>query len=543
MFNTTNTLGFRLASEGAALLFTLLLTGCSTVHPELDYHHAAGLIEERTGVDDIYDPAAEAAAQEKVVQLLEDGLTADEAVRVALLNNRSFQAQFYSIGVSRADLVQSKLLTNPTLSLSVRFPEGGGRSNIGFGLGQEIADLWQIPVRKKIAQAELDRTIQYVVQTATELSAQVKIAYYQAVVARRTAEIRDENLKLVKHSLELAQHRFDAGEATILDVNLVKTNVLDVQTQHIAARRDERTSEIALARLLGFSTPAAILELTDPLPSPGETIEDDAALVERAFDARLDIRAAAAQLDEAEYEVKRQKRAIVPSVTLGIDGERPERRAPRSLKPLPPDPPIGSISRPTASQTLQEYVVQQVKTQRGSLQSMGQSTKDLLFQQFDEKRARDLEKRQTVDLLRGPSLQVTLPIWDQNQAQIAKARFQLQQKQKDFEELLASVVEDVRTSAEILRSTQQLIQLSTNETLPLAERNVETAQRVYEAGEESILALITAQTTLLAQRESQVAYLGDYAMATADLERAMGGRVTDEPTPPSSADSATEVAN
>jgi len=519
-----------------------LAAGCGTVRPEPDYQKTAGLIEARTGVDDVYDPAAEAAARERVAELLENGLTTDEAVRVALLNNRAFQSQFYSIGVSRADLVQSKLLTNPTLSLSARFPEGGGRSNLSFGFGQEIVDLWQIPVRKKVAQAELDRTIHQVVQTATELAAQVKNAYYQAVVARRTAEIRDENRKLVEHSLELAQHRFDAGEATILDVNLVKTNVLDVQTQHIAARRDERTSEIALARLLGSSTPASIGELTDPLPSPGEPIDDDAALVERAFDARLDIRAAAAELDKAEYEVKRQKRNVVPSVTLGVDGERPDRRAPRSLKPLPPDPPIGSISRPTASQALQDYLVQQIKTQRSSAQSLGQSTRDLFFQQLDEKRARDLEKRQAVDLLLGPSLQITVPIWDQNQAQIAKARFQLQQRQKDFEELLAAVAEDVLTSAEVLRSSQDLIRMATEQTLPLAEKNVETAQRVYEAGEESILALITAQTTLLAQRESQVAFLGDFAMAAAELERAMGGRVTDETSPPAPADGATEAA-
>lgn len=532
-----------LARVGAASVVLVFMAGCGTVRPEADYQRAGDLIEQRTGVGAAYDPNAEELVRKIVDELTDDGLTSDEAVRVALMNNPSFQAQFIGIGASRADVVQSRLLTNPTLSLSARFPEGGGRSNISFGLGQEIVDLWQIPVRKKIAEAELDRTIQNVVHTATDLTARVRAAYYQALVAQQTATIREENLQLVKHSLELAQHRFDAGEATILDVNLVKANVLDVQTQSIAANRDVHTSAIALARLLGLSSPLTTIALIDDLPSPDESVEDDAVLVERAFDARLDIRAAAAELDQAEYEVKRQKRAVVPSVTLGIDGERPDRRAPRSLKPLPPDPPIGSISRPTASQTLQDYVVQQVQTQRTSMQSMGQSTKDLLLQQFDEKRARDLEKRQAIDLLLGPSLQVTLPIWDQNRAQIAKAHFLLQQKQKEYEAVLASVVEDVLTTAETLRSAQQLIQLSTDDALPLAEQNVETAERVYEAGEESILALISAQTTLLAQRESQIAYLGDYATASAELERATGGRATDESIPPASPDAQEVKAN
>lgn len=97
--------------------------------------------------------------QSQVNALLLDGITAYEAVRIALLNNKAFQSQFQDIGVSRSELVKSALFTNPSLSFSARALEGGGRANLSFGLAQELVDLWQIPVRKRIAKDKLESTV------------------------------------------------------------------------------------------------------------------------------------------------------------------------------------------------------------------------------------------------------------------------------------------------------------------------------------------------------------------------------------------------
>ena len=505
-----------LGKSGVPCILMVLALGCGTVRPGADYVRAGAMVKARTGSDTVYNPELEATIKEKVGQFLDHGLTAQEAVRVALLNNRDFQSQFQDIGVSRAEVVQSSLLTNPAISLGARFPEGGGRSNLTFGLGQELVDLWQIPVRKRIAKARLDQAVMNVVQSAVELAARVKNAYYRLRVSQESTVAAQENVDLLRRMAQMAERRFNAGESTILDLNLVKSNILDATIRLNSARRDEEVDRVAFERLLGLSMDeAGVVRLTDPLTEQAEAVGDDKSLVEIALKSRLDVRTASLDIDAAAEEIKRQKRAIVPSLSLGIEAERTERRAPRSLKPLPTDLPL-----PSPSQTLQDFVTQQVE--QGT-------AKDFILQRYDAHRERELEKRQNIDLLLGPSVQFTLPVWDQNKAQIAKARYEFAKKQKQYEELLLAVVQEVRQAAATARSSAELLRLSAQEAVPLAEKNVGTAQRLYEAGEDTILALLLAQQTLNEQRVSRIKFAGDYATALAELEQALGGTLNDMP--------------
>ena len=50
---------------------------------------------------------------------LDDGLSEDEAVTLALWNNAAFQELFADLGLSRADLVQAGMLPNPTFSMLI----------------------------------------------------------------------------------------------------------------------------------------------------------------------------------------------------------------------------------------------------------------------------------------------------------------------------------------------------------------------------------------------------------------------------------------
>jgi len=174
-----------------ALRVTLLLGwclgvgGCVTVDPQPDFDRASKMTAERTGVNQVYDPETSSAIDEAVAALLADGLTTDEAVQVALLNNKPFQALFQDIGVSRANLVQSGLLSNPSIGVSTRFPEGGGRSNLTLTFAQQIADLWQIPIRKRIAKAALERTILNIVYQANNLASDARRDCYRLIALKQ----------------------------------------------------------------------------------------------------------------------------------------------------------------------------------------------------------------------------------------------------------------------------------------------------------------------------------------------------------------------
>jgi len=487
------------------VMLTVLVSGCATVRPQDNYSQASAMIRARTGSDDVYDPSSESEVIQKVNKLLEGGLTAEEAVSVALLNNKAFQSQFQEIGVSRAELVQSGLLTNPTLMLSARFPEGGGRSNLAFGLAQDLMEIWQLPVHKRIARDQLEQAVMTVVHSAVDLAAQVKIAYCQLCVVQENEKVVAENVALLKRSADLAESRFNAGESTILDLNLVRSDVLQGMINLESARRDAKVNAAALEHLLGLAADQAEVNLVDTLPSSAEPIPDDQALIELAWKTRLDVRVGSLDMDTAAREIQRQRRAALPGVSLGIEAERTEMRAPRSLKP-----PASEFDFTNPSQALQDYALQQ----------------------FEAHRDRELEKSQNIDLLLGPSLELTLPVFDQNRAQIAKARFQFAQKQKDYEELLLEVVEEVRRAAATVRASQELLRVSLQEAVPLAGKNVDTAQRMYEAGEETVLTLLLAQQNLNEQRQASITVAGDYAVALADLEKAVGGTLAGLPDQP-----------
>ena len=58
----------------------LVLGGCASVDPTQDYERTEDEVTAATGADALYRPGEEERARERVAQLLEDGLTSEEAV-------------------------------------------------------------------------------------------------------------------------------------------------------------------------------------------------------------------------------------------------------------------------------------------------------------------------------------------------------------------------------------------------------------------------------------------------------------------------------
>ena len=89
-------------------------------------------VEERNRVQIFWNNGTELdkEAAEKLGSLLNRKLTADDAVQIALLNNRELQAVYSDLGVAQADLVQAGLLNNPIFDAAVMFPTSGGGAPI-----------------------------------------------------------------------------------------------------------------------------------------------------------------------------------------------------------------------------------------------------------------------------------------------------------------------------------------------------------------------------------------------------------------------------
>lgn len=481
----------------ACVLALVSLAGCAKVDANPEFQQTGLVIRNRLGIVEVYDPSGESLILEKVSELMADGLTIDESVTVAMLNNRAFQASFQSIGASQADVVQSKLLTNPSLVIGARFPEAGGRSELTLGFAQQLVDVWQIPVRREIAEAQLSQTVLSVLDEAVRISAQTRTACFDVLWRAQLEEIARQNLDRARMSLTLAEVRLRVGEANPLEAGLVRTQVYETENEARRAARDLENARLALAQILGLARWPDPWRLAGELDVSAGTVDPEDDLIATAMANRFDIQWADARLTAAERDIDLQVLKIFPSVQVGLQAERTERRALQGRKVL-------------------------ADTARASIGAGA-----LTAPTIESKGQRDLIRRQIIDGLLGPTLQLTLPVWDQNQAQIAKARFTQLRIEKEREQLLDTVVTEVRRAANNARVAAELVHYFDSQILPQVEENLKSAQSRYENGEESVIILIDAQESQFLQKRLSADALRDFRVAMAELTGALGGQLPD----------------
>lgn len=419
----------------------------------------------------------------------------DTAVRIAVINNPGLQATLLGLGVSRAELVQSTLFTNPSITFGMQFPDGGGPTKLVAGFSQQVADLWEIPVKKRIAEAELERTLLDAARRGVELVADVRGRCYRLLALQQLEATLRKGRALAEQAERLAGAQLAAGEVSALDVRLARAARVDVDLALLRSERDRSTAEIELAQTLGLSRAPANWTLAGTLPDPPPALPDDAELIAAALEQRFDARAATFAVQAAQDELTRQRLRVFSDLTLGADFERPDRRSLPSRKVLA-DAARSSIAAGRLSAP--------------SLQSRGE---------------RRLEMAQVIDALLGPTVTVTLPLWDQNQAQIARAGFIVAQRRIGLEERLDAIAAEVMTAAAAARSAISLLRTYEDEAVPQAEENVADALRLYEQGEQGILVVLDAQESLLDRQRGCIEARRDCAIAVAELEKALAGRV------------------
>ncbi|MBK8269375.1 MAG: TolC family protein [Planctomycetes bacterium] len=240
----------------ATAMILVALTGCATVNPRADFDRAARAVDRAVGIDTLYRPDDGRDINRRVTELLDGGLSAEEAVQVALLNNPRLQAALFKLGISRAEVVQSGLFTNPTLAVSLRWPDGGGLTNLQAGLAQNIAELWQISYRKQAAERDLDRTVLEVAREASVIALDARTAYWRAVRAHRDGELARENLELAQTLHQLVISRREAGAGSDVDVNLAESQLMGTELWLRNAALATVEASAALATHLGNQSTA-----------------------------------------------------------------------------------------------------------------------------------------------------------------------------------------------------------------------------------------------------------------------------------------------
>jgi cobalt-zinc-cadmium efflux system outer membrane protein len=292
---------------GATLLFAL---GCASTSPEGAYRDVAATVHARSGHSLRWDRNTEEdeEARKAVDALLAKELTSDAAVQVALLASPKIRATLEELSIGQADLVQAGLLKNPVFTV--------GRTawdfehldvNIFAAVEQDFLDILTLPLRKRVAAAQLEATKLEVAYEVLEVASHVRAAFFRAQAQAQIVAMRRLVAEASEAAAEIAKRQHDAGNLNDLalstEVTLAAQTTLDL-------RRSEGELSVLRAeldKLMGVWGHRTAWKMPARLPEmPAEEISLD-RLESRAIADRLDVGAMRRQVQAVGYALSLAK--------------------------------------------------------------------------------------------------------------------------------------------------------------------------------------------------------------------------------------------
>jgi outer membrane protein TolC len=279
----------------AVALSAMLLSGCATFSGDGGFSAVAQATQERIGQQGkvLRNDADRQALAELLQQKLKQPLTADDAVQIALLNNRGLQATYWSLGIAEADLVQAGRLQNP--AFGYKHTQGGGETAIERTLGFNLVSLITAPLASRIEGRRFEQAKLAVADEALKVAADTRRSYFEAVAAAHALEYAQQVRDAAEAGAELGQRMQKAGNWSKLDAAREQTFHSEALAEAVRAGKQANASREKLARLLGLTGPGAsggAFALPPHLPELPAAPRDLADTEQAAMRNRLDVQAA-----------------------------------------------------------------------------------------------------------------------------------------------------------------------------------------------------------------------------------------------------------
>lgn len=404
--------------------FILLMAGCAASVPDkntsYDISYISEGIHERTDytlkqVKDINDANFPQGVS------LEDGISENEAVAIALWNNAQLQADLSEMGFARADLIEAKMLANPTFSLL--FPIGPKALETDLGIPVDI--LWQRPRRIAAANFDAQKLAQDLIVNGLGLIRDVQSTYAYLWLSQKKFELTLEKTQLQIQIVRLAQARLSAGDISGITADAAYTDSLESTGEMKHLLKEIEMTRQRLDTLLGFSSNTATYdtEMIDITEKSTISIEE---LIQTALAARPDLRAAELAIEAAGERVGWEKSKIYNFIAI-IDAK--------------------------------------------------DEGEDFL----------------TV----GPGFSIDIPIFNQNQGQVARAKAELEQAARQYEALRQNIILQARQAFTRYTSEYEEFELWGNDIIPSLEKQLEQVTKSYEIGELPYLTVLEARQKLI----------------------------------------------
>ncbi len=434
-----------------ALAAAISLCACAALPRERGYADARSLVKSASG---ILPPPPHLLVPAPIP---DRPVTAADAARLALLHHPRVRKAFTQIGMARGAWQDAARIGNPSFSFLSLAP-GGGDSTITRALGISLSDAILMPARRRLATGELKSAQWLAAAELLDLAYDAERAWFEAAGAAQIAAMRALVARAANASEALAQRFFDAGNISRLELELERAAAAQARIDAIDASAHALRTRATLAGFIGQRA-SGHWSIASALPAPLAGIPDVDALMERALEQRLDLRAARQALALAEDALDvTQRWRWLGAVEIGAERER---------------------------------------------ESSGER-------------------------LRGPSVAVELPLFNQGQGSMERARAELHQARALLDGLALGVHNEAATAIDTLNAARDIAERYAKELVPRREAIVARTQEQVNFMLLGVFDLLLAKQQEFDAYQSYLESVRDYWIARSALRRAIGGRLPDD---------------
>ncbi len=274
-----------------AALALIALSGCATVSSDGGFGPVKQTAKDRLGKELKWarSDADRDAIDKSVAQLLAQPLSVEDAVQIALLNNKGLQASFSELGISEADMVQAGRLPNPGFSFG-RLTQGSS-VEIDRSIQFNLARLLMLPMVSQIEARRFEQTRGAVALSVLSLASETRKAYYLAVAADETGRYMLQVQTAAEAGAELARRQAQAGNWNKLQQAREQSFYADAALNLARAEQARGAARERLTRLMGLWGQQTQFRLPERLPDLPKAPNDLPDIEQTAMAQRMDVQA------------------------------------------------------------------------------------------------------------------------------------------------------------------------------------------------------------------------------------------------------------
>ena len=411
--------------------------------------------------------ALSAAASHGQTHAVVGEMTVDDLVTRALADNFEMRAVRLEIEAAEGRLVQAGLRPNPTLDL------GGQKaispdSNLTVGVTVPLDLNGRKEGRVGVAEREVEFKRALVRDRERRLCAEVRMKAGELLAAQRNLGVTEDLLRVNRDALGLIHERVTRGATPPLEENLLRVEVsrLDSSQKLLAGRVDVLTAQL---RTLAGMEPDVPLTLQGELAA-GPLSVDRAVALREALAARGDLDAARAEAAMAKAQVRKEQADGRWDASINVGYQRQD---------------MGfGLNGLTSSGALRP--IQNV------------------FQYF------------------GGGVNITLPMRNQNQGNIAAARATARAADQRVEAAALAVRQEVYAALAQYEAAQRSLDVYERAVRAAAGQNLDVVRQTYQLGRVSVLDVIAEQRRFIDVELGYTDALKQVYDAAVDVQRAIG---------------------